>query len=59
MKELKVLMLVAAICAITLVLLFVWNEDSIPCDWFTVKLFETVFFITALAAVKEYTKIKA
>ena len=59
MKELKVLMFVAAICATTLVLLFVWNEDSIPCDWFTVKLFETVFFITALTAVKEYTKIKA
>lgn len=59
MKGLKVLMFVAAICATTLGLLFIWNEDAIPCDWITLKVFETVFLITALSATKEATKIKA
>jgi uncharacterized integral membrane protein len=53
----KILLIVAAICALIIALMLLWNEKSVSLTFFEAKLLETVFVISAILLTKEYSKL--
>ena len=58
MYGVKDLLKMAAICSALCCLILTWNEDSVTCGYITCKLFESIFFVVALALTKEVATLK-
>lgn len=58
MYGIKVLLTTAAICSALCCLILMWNEDLVTCGYTTCKLFESMFFVVALALTKEVATLK-
>ena len=58
MKLIKLNLAVVSFSSLVLLLLLLWNEDSVTCGMFTCHLFETMFAIVAVFTAVECVKIK-
>lgn len=58
MYGIKVLLTMAAISSALCCLILMWNESSVTCGYTTCKLFETMFFVVALALTREVSTLK-
>lgn len=58
MKTIKLLMAITAICSTICAILLCWNESSVTCGVTTCKVFETLFVVVALGAMREEAKLK-
>ena len=57
MKLVKVNLLVVSVSALLCLLLLIWNESEVSCGTTTLRLFETMFAIVSVYAMREQAKI--
>ncbi len=57
MNTIKLILLAQSVSALLCLLLLIWNESEVSCGTTTLRLFETMFAIVSVFAMKEQTKI--
>ena len=57
MKLVKLNLLATSVSALLCLLLLIWNESEVSCGTTTLRLFETMFAIVSVYAMREQAKI--
>ena len=57
MKNIKLLLGLAAISSALCGIILLWNEDATSCGLTTCKVLETMFFIVTLISTREISKL--
>jgi hypothetical protein len=57
MNAVKLLLLAQSVSALLCLLLLIWNESEVSCGTTTLRLFETMFAIVSVYAMREQAKI--